>query len=71
MWLLKKKTTEEKIQELEEKIAGMEEEFRLWNIIYKNDGLNSFRVEHLIKLGAKIAQFKCRLMHYKTQQTVG
>lgn len=65
MWLLKKKTTEKKIQELEEKIAGMEEEYRLWNHVFENNGLSSYRVEQIIKLGAKIAQLKCKLDHLK------
>lgn len=66
MWLFKKKTTEEKIQELEEQIAYMEEEYRLWNLAFRNNSVPMYKVEQVIRRGAELEQLKCKLNHLKT-----
>ena len=66
MWPFKKKTKEEKIQELEEKIAYMEEEYRLWNLAFRNNSVPMCKVEQVIQRGAELEQLKCRLNRLKT-----
>lgn len=65
MWF-KRKTKEEKIQDLEEKLAYKKAKFRYLNNAITGQKVPLYKIDEIINMGAEIEKLECRLKFLKT-----